>query len=164
MLSITTETSRESIWRFLIQDTGCGIPAELMSRIQEPFFTTKRNGNGLGLSICRSIIWNAGGRMEIPSQPGAGTQIRVLLPICRREGSRQDSMSSWRILVVDDEAGMLRSVERCFGQDYKVASTRSSARPLRLAQDIQAGPRHSGYSDARDGRVPVDGRVTGARS
>jgi signal transduction histidine kinase len=65
----------------LIHDTGCGIPAESMSLIQEPFFTTKKHGNGLGLSICRSIIRNAGGRMEIKSQPGVGTQIRVLLPI-----------------------------------------------------------------------------------
>jgi C4-dicarboxylate-specific signal transduction histidine kinase len=69
----------------LIRDTGCGIPIEFMSRIQEPFFTTKMNGNGLGLSICRSIIWNAGGQWDIKSRPGAGTQIRVLLPIiCRK--------------------------------------------------------------------------------
>jgi two-component system, NtrC family, sensor kinase len=80
VLSIKTEAVGDHI-AILIHDTGCGIPAESMSRIQEPFFTTKKNGNGLGLSICRSIIWNAGGRMEIKSQPGAGTRIRVLLPI-----------------------------------------------------------------------------------
>jgi signal transduction histidine kinase len=59
-----------------------------MSRIQEPFFTTKKNGNGLGLSICRSIIWNVGGRMDIKSEPGVGTQIKVLLPIvCAKTAS-----------------------------------------------------------------------------
>jgi two-component system, NtrC family, sensor kinase len=79
VLSIKTEIVGDSI-AILVSDTGCGIPAELMSRIEEPFFTTKKNGNGLGLSICRSIIWNAGGRMEIKSQPGVGTQIRVVLP------------------------------------------------------------------------------------
>lgn len=63
-----------------IRDTGCGITPELISRIQEPFFTTKPNGNGLGLSICRSIIRNVGGRIEIESGVGVGTQIRVLLP------------------------------------------------------------------------------------
>jgi two-component system NtrC family sensor kinase len=63
-----------------ILDTGCGITPELISRIQEPFFTTKPNGNGLGLSICRSIIRNVGGRIEIESGVGVGTQIRVLLP------------------------------------------------------------------------------------
>jgi signal transduction histidine kinase len=64
----------------VIRDTGCGITPELISRIQEPFFTTKPNGNGLGLSICRSIIWNAGGRIEIVSRVGSGTQITIVLP------------------------------------------------------------------------------------
>jgi two-component system, NtrC family, sensor kinase len=80
VLSMRTEVEGDRI-AILIRDTGCGIPTEFMSRIQEPFFTTKKNGNGLGLSICRSIVWNADGQMDIKSQPGAGTQIRVLLPI-----------------------------------------------------------------------------------
>jgi two-component system NtrC family sensor kinase len=82
VLSIMTEIVGDNM-AILVNDNGCGIPADAMSRVQEPFFTTKKNGNGLGLSICRSIIWNAGGRMEITSQPGVGTQIRVLLPIVR---------------------------------------------------------------------------------
>ena len=80
VLSIRAENLGDQI-AILIRDTGCGIPAEIMARIQEPFFTTKRNGTGLGLSICRSIVGNAGGRMQIESQVGSGTQIRVLLPI-----------------------------------------------------------------------------------
>jgi len=80
LLSIKTETVGDHI-AILVRDNGCGIPAESMPRIQEPFFTTKKNGNGLGLSICRSIVWNAGGRMDIASEPGAGTEIRVLLPV-----------------------------------------------------------------------------------
>jgi signal transduction histidine kinase len=81
-LSIRTESAGDHI-AILIQDSGCGIPSDVMSRIQEPFFTTKENGNGLGLSICRSIVWNAGGRMEMTSRPGAGTEVRVLLPVVR---------------------------------------------------------------------------------
>jgi signal transduction histidine kinase len=82
VLSIRTEMAGDNI-AIVVQDTGCGISSEVMSRIQEPFFTTKKNGNGLGLSICRSIIWNARGQMDIASQPGSGTRIRVLLPIAR---------------------------------------------------------------------------------
>jgi len=82
VLSIRTEIVEDHI-AILIQDSGFGIPSDVMSRIQEPFFTTKENGNGLGLSICRSIIWNAGGRMEMTSQPGSGTEVRVLLPVVR---------------------------------------------------------------------------------
>jgi two-component system, NtrC family, sensor kinase len=63
-----------------IGDSGCGIAPELIPRIQEPFFTTKPNGNGLGLAICRSIIRNVGGRMEIESRVGAGTRIMLFLP------------------------------------------------------------------------------------
>src|SRR5688572_29608522 len=82
VLSIRTEMAGDNI-AIVVQDTGCGIASEVMSRIQEPFFTTKKNGNGLGLSICRSIIWNARGQMEIANEPGSGTRIRVLLPIAR---------------------------------------------------------------------------------
>jgi signal transduction histidine kinase len=82
VLSIRTEIVEDKA-AILIQDSGCGIPSDVMSRIQEPFFTTKENGNGLGLSICRSIIWNAGGRMEMTSRPGAGTEVRVVLPVVR---------------------------------------------------------------------------------
>jgi two-component system, NtrC family, sensor kinase len=86
VLSIRAETEGDYI-AILIRDTGCGIPVEFMSRIQEPFFTTKKNGNGLGLSICRSIIWNAGGQMDIKSEPGAGTRIRVSLPMVRQKAA-----------------------------------------------------------------------------
>jgi len=66
-----------------IEDTGCGIPAEDMPRIQEPFFTTKPKGNGLGLSICRSIVSQMRGRMQIESQSGRGTLVWVSLPLPR---------------------------------------------------------------------------------
>src|SRR3989442_11084827 len=79
VLSIRTERTGDKLV-ITIRDTGCGIPPDHMARIQEPFFTTKQNGSGLGLSICRSIIWNVRGEMKIESHPGAGTQIRLLLP------------------------------------------------------------------------------------
>lgn len=81
-LSIRAEPEGDNM-AIIVEDNGCGIPPDVMSRIQEPFFTTKRNGNGLGLSICRSIVWNAGGRMNIESEPGSGTRIRVLIPAVR---------------------------------------------------------------------------------
>jgi signal transduction histidine kinase len=61
-------------------DTGCGIPAENLPRVAEPFFTTKPTGNGLGLSICRSVLWEVDGTLAIESQPGHGTCVRVLVP------------------------------------------------------------------------------------
>jgi two-component system, NtrC family, sensor kinase len=84
LLTIRIESSGDNI-AILIHDTGCGIRPEAMARVQEPFFTTKQHGNGLGLSICQSIIRNVGGRMEIESQAGVGTRVRVLLPMTRSQ-------------------------------------------------------------------------------
>lgn len=64
-----------------IADTGCGIGAEDLAKVLEPFFTTKSNGSGLGLTICRSIVWEAGGTIHIESEPGRGTRVDVKIPL-----------------------------------------------------------------------------------
>ncbi|MBK8232957.1 MAG: hypothetical protein IPK72_20830 [Candidatus Eisenbacteria bacterium] len=66
--------------RIEIADTGPGIPEELRTRVFEPFFTTKEAGSGLGLDICRSIVWDYDGRLELDSGPGRGTTAIVWLP------------------------------------------------------------------------------------
>jgi len=63
-----------------IADSGCGIPADDLARVLEPFFTTKEKGSGLGLSICRSILWEVDGTLTIQSEPGQGTNVRVVVP------------------------------------------------------------------------------------
>ena len=63
-----------------VADTGRGIAQEHIPRVVEPFFTTKGDGNGLGLTICRSIVWEAGGTMDIRSAAGVGTTVSVSLP------------------------------------------------------------------------------------
>jgi two-component system, NtrC family, sensor kinase len=65
----------------VVEDTGCGIPREHLGRIQEPFFTTKAEGNGLGLAICRSIVAEMRGHLKIESRPGEGTSVRAMFPI-----------------------------------------------------------------------------------
>jgi signal transduction histidine kinase len=74
-----------------IADTGCGIPPENLPRVLEPFFTTKPAGNGLGLSICRSVIWEVDGRLTIQSELGSGTQVYVLVPQAVPQLHAQDS-------------------------------------------------------------------------
>jgi signal transduction histidine kinase len=63
-----------------IADSGCGIPPEHLPRVLEPFFTTKPQGNGLGLSICRSILWEVNGTIAIESRPGTGTRVDIGFP------------------------------------------------------------------------------------
>lgn len=66
-----------------VEDTGGGIPADLLAKISEPFFTTKPEGKGtgLGLAICRRIVEEHHGSLEITSEPGRGTTVRVALLI-----------------------------------------------------------------------------------
>jgi PAS domain S-box-containing protein len=66
-----------------IKDTGVGIPPENMEKIFEPFFSTKPvgKGTGLGLSLCYGIVEAHGGRIDIKSQVGEGTKVRITLPV-----------------------------------------------------------------------------------
>jgi signal transduction histidine kinase len=74
-----------------IADTGCGIAREHLPRVLEPFFTTKPHGNGLGLSICRSVLWEIDGTLTIQSEPGNGTAIRVVIPQATPQPQPQSS-------------------------------------------------------------------------
>jgi two-component system sensor histidine kinase PilS (NtrC family) len=62
------------------RDTGDGINPEHLSRIFEPFYTTKRRGTGLGLTIAEGLVTDLGGQIEVKSQPGGGATFRILLP------------------------------------------------------------------------------------
>ena len=77
-ITVAVESLPETL-KVSIVDTGCGIAAENLQKVLEPFFTTKPHGNGLGLSICRAILWENGGTMDIESQPGLGTRVAVTL-------------------------------------------------------------------------------------
>lgn len=72
-----------------VGDTGAGIPAEHLSRIYDPFFTTKAagQGTGLGLSITYGVIQEHQGTIECDSQPGRGTRFRIRLPLADRPGA-----------------------------------------------------------------------------
>jgi two-component system NtrC family sensor kinase len=65
-----------------IEDTGCGIPPEILPNIFEPFFSTKdkTEGVGLGLSVAYGIIQRHGGDIRVKSDPGEGTKFTVVLP------------------------------------------------------------------------------------
>ncbi len=72
-----------------VEDSGCGIPPDVASRIYEPFFTTKPpgQGTGLGLFIAHRIVTEMGGAIAARSRPGQGTTMTVHLPVRRVEGN-----------------------------------------------------------------------------
>jgi signal transduction histidine kinase len=63
-----------------IADTGKGIPPEHLEKIFTPFFTTKDNGTGLGLSVSYGIVKDHGGDIRVSSTPGAGTCFEIVIP------------------------------------------------------------------------------------
>jgi PAS domain S-box-containing protein len=63
-----------------IQDTGVGIPEDKLKKLGEPFFTTKKNGNGLGLMVSFKIIESHNGKVFIESEPNKGTTFNIFLP------------------------------------------------------------------------------------
>ena len=69
----------------VVEDEGCGIPAELHHQVFDPFFTTKKRGQGtgLGLTITAQIVRDHGGQVSLDSAPGQGTTIRVSWPTAR---------------------------------------------------------------------------------
>jgi signal transduction histidine kinase len=67
----------------IVSDTGRGIPPEDLPNIFRPFFTTKGNGTGLGLSLARRIVEEHHGRIEVTSSVGKGTKFVVSLPLQR---------------------------------------------------------------------------------
>jgi two-component system NtrC family sensor kinase len=77
---VVSVQSTARVVQISIADSGCGIPAGNLPRVLEPFFTTKPHGNGLGLSICRSVLWEVDGTLSIQSEPGNGTRIHVGVP------------------------------------------------------------------------------------
>lgn len=67
--------------QFLVRDDGPGIPAEVLQRLGEPFFTTKAKGSGLGLFLTRRLAEGAGGRLRVENHPGGGATVSVEIPL-----------------------------------------------------------------------------------
>ena len=123
---------------FSVEDTGCGIPRDLLHRVFEPFFTTKdpERGTGMGLSMVYGIVKNHGGTIRIESNLLKGTTVRILLPSLKKKSRRiserkhiRDSIEvtrtgSGQILVVDDHS-VIRDVTarmlRVLGYDVVTA-------------------------------------------
>ncbi|PKK88304.1 MAG: hypothetical protein CVV64_19330 [Candidatus Wallbacteria bacterium HGW-Wallbacteria-1] len=107
-------SSNDSFRDFLlvsVEDQGCGIGADAIGRIFDPYFTTKTSGNGLGLALSYSIIKKHGGTIEVFSEPGAGSRFDVYLPAAvsgvreiHSGITRKIERGTGSILIMDDES------------------------------------------------------------
>ena len=66
-----------------VRDNGCGIPADKVERIFNPFFTTKEKGTGLGMAITKKIVEAHEGSIDVASREGTGTEFTITLPLPR---------------------------------------------------------------------------------
>ncbi len=110
--------------RLVVSDTGCGIEESNLERVFDPYFTTKRKGEGtgMGLSVVLGIVKVAGGYIAVQSRVGAGTSFSLYFPSCRLEQeTRLPSLpgeaapprhGTGRILFVDDEEPLTRLGQR----------------------------------------------------
>jgi PAS domain S-box-containing protein len=116
-----------------IEDTGPGIPPEVVPRLFTPFFTTKPRGlgTGLGLSICKRIVTSFGGDISVDTELGRGTIFRVsLVATEERPGDGPMTASSvptaprrGRVLIVDDDERSAIVVSRALAAEHDVATS-----------------------------------------
>ncbi len=109
-------------WAHLeVSDTGVGIPPEIVERVFEPYFTTKKRGEGtgLGLALVHSIVKQAQGHIILDTKIGKGTKVNIYLPIAKETNSSEDLFlpefskmrHEERIMVIDDEEAISSAIK-----------------------------------------------------
>jgi CheY-like chemotaxis protein len=123
--------------RISIQDNGCGIPAEVLPKIFDPYFTTKENGSGLGLATAYSIVTKHHGHISADSIVGQGSTFHVHLPASEMSPVTQPTamvrMGAGRILVMDDEEAIRTLLVLMMGQlGYEAECTSDGEEAVKL--------------------------------
>jgi PAS domain S-box-containing protein len=128
-----------------IGDTGTGMTRDTLSRIFDPFFSTKFTGRGLGLAAVMGIVRSHKGLIRVRTAPGEGTAFRVLFPavrgaapkIGRPTAERSDWHGSGTILIVEDEEGVREVAERILQEiGFQTISAEHGRRALEIMEEI----------------------------
>ncbi|HWM92197.1 MAG TPA: ATP-binding protein [Thermoanaerobaculia bacterium] len=132
-----------------VSDTGIGMDAETQARVFEPFFSTKGEGTGLGLSMAYGIVKQSGGHIFVDSAPGRGATFSLYLPVTQEAGtvlpsvpSGVDDTGSETILLVEDDGEVRRVLHQILvGKGYRVIQAESGDEALAMARMFR-GPIH----------------------
>ncbi|MFA5180917.1 MAG: PAS domain S-box protein [Syntrophales bacterium] len=109
---LSEELSAGSYLVLRVKDSGQGMAPEVMERIFDPFFSTKKSGEGtgLGLSVVHGIVRSCGGGIQVESNCGAGTEFRIYFPVSMQKRAEIEEISepllpggAERVLFVDDD-------------------------------------------------------------
>jgi PAS domain S-box-containing protein len=125
-----------------IQDEGLGIPQEHLAKIFDPYFTTKHQGSGLGLSMSYTTIHAHDGHIAVDSDMGEGTTFRIYMPASHEKlvekGDREDRLvkGEGRILVMDDDESIRNVTEKILLElGYDVGCASDGAETIAIYQD-----------------------------
>jgi signal transduction histidine kinase len=143
-LTETADLSSGDYVRISVQDTGTGMPPEVVARVFEPFFTTKPadKGSGLGLSAAYGFVRQSGGTVRIETAPGEGTTVHVYLPRTRMPALPEAVISKAVFVaeaadhdpIVEDEEGMRQPATKAL-EVARPALTASSAEVVDVASE-----------------------------
>jgi CheY-like chemotaxis protein len=124
--------------KITVSDSGCGIPEQDLQRIFDPYFTTKQQGNGLGLATCFSITRKHGGEIKAKSEVGVGSSFEIYIPAAEKKSriaqhAPETTHGSARVLVMDDEE-QIRKVTTAILEKlgYSVESAENGAQAIEL--------------------------------
>jgi len=133
-----------SLVRITIQDSGPGISPEILDRIFDPYFTTKLEGNGLGLAICHTVVRKHDGHIAVRSELGKGAAFDIWLPTAsaaaaaRTEEDQEPAQPQARRIIVMDDDEMLRKLVqaqlRALGHEAVLAA--DGAEAVRLFRQL----------------------------
>jgi two-component system cell cycle sensor histidine kinase/response regulator CckA len=145
-IRISTTTDRAGRAVIQVQDSGVGIPLDVLPRVFDPFFTTKAvgKGTGLGLAIVHRIVTALKGEIYIESQVGSGTKVRIILPPA--QGAPQAAEAKplsphdvgvrderrLRVLLIDDETALGTSLRRCISRYWNASFVNDGRQALEL--------------------------------
>ena len=134
-----------------VRDYGHGIPADVLPRVFDPYFTTRPGGSGLGLATAYAIIAKHGGTLSVESKPGGGTLFTIDLPASQEHPAEPAPESpklahlhtgTGRILIMDDEEALrklLKTVLTTLG--YQVHTARDGAEAVALCEHERSSGR-----------------------
>jgi CheY-like chemotaxis protein len=145
-IRISTTTDRMGRAVVQIQDSGVGIPSEVLPRVFDPFFTTKAvgKGTGLGLAIVHRIVTALKGEIYIESQVGSGTTVRLIMPPAEGMPKAEEAKPlsphdvgvpderRLRVLLIDDETALGTSLRRCISRYWNASFVNDGRQALEL--------------------------------
>ena len=168
--------------RLTIRDTGSGMTPDILSKIFDPFYTTKLSGRGLGLAAVQGIIRSHNGAITVTSVPGQGSQFEILMPCTKQPvpiRSQADATSTnagleeqpGTVLVIEDESSLRQAVAAMLRKwGFRVIEAADGATGTELFRrnpdDDRRGPArhdnaHDGWYRGLRGHAPDSSRCQG---